>query len=90
MIADQDGLAECVGFPRDYRRLGVAMRGEVVRAEGRVDETLGALTLVVERATAFGAGVTRNEGAPSRNRPERVLNAGAGEQGPPSRYRPAS
>jgi DNA polymerase III alpha subunit len=89
-LADRDGLAECVVFPRDYARLGAAMRGEVVRAEGRVDETLGALTLVVERATAFGAGSTRSEGAPSRNRPEPALNAGAGEQGPPSRYRPAS
>lgn len=89
-LADRDGVAECVVFPRDYRRLGEAMRGEVVRVEGRVDETLGALTLVVGRATAFGAGASRSEGAPSRNRPEPALNARAGEQGPPSRYRPAS
>jgi len=85
-LADRDGLAECVIFPRDYRRLGAAMRGEVVRVEGRVDETLGALTLVVERATGYGSGGSRSEGAPSRNRPEPALNAGAGEQGPPSRY----
>jgi len=88
-LADMDGLAECVVFPRDYRRLGAAMRGEVVRVEGRVDETLGAFTLVVDRATSFGAGGTSGEGAPSRNRPELALNRGAGEQGPGSRYRVA-
>jgi len=87
-LADATGLAECVLFPRDYARLGPALRGEIVRAEGRVDETLGALTLVVERANAFGAGERRSEGAPSRNRPD-ALSARAGEAGPPSAYRVA-
>ncbi|MCC6349103.1 MAG: DNA polymerase III subunit alpha [Candidatus Eisenbacteria bacterium] len=88
-LADRGGAAECVVFPRDYRRLGAAMSGEVVRVEGRVDETLGALTVVVERAASFGAGGSRSEGAPSRNRPESALTRRAGEQGPPSRYRVA-
>lgn len=88
-LADRDGLAECVVFPRDYPRVGAEMRGQIVRAEGRVDETLGAITLVVERARAFGPRDSRSEGAPSRNRPEPALNAGAGEQGPGSRYRVA-
>jgi DNA polymerase III alpha subunit len=87
-LADASGVAECVLFPRDYARLGPMLRGEIVRAEGRVDETLGALTLVVERATAFGAGERRSEGAPSRNRSD-ALNARAGETGPPSAYRVA-
>jgi error-prone DNA polymerase len=54
-LADRTGLVECVLFPDAYRRWGAEMRGEVVRAEGRVDESLGALTLVVERATPLGA-----------------------------------
>lgn len=54
-LADESGVAECVLFPRDYPRLGLSMRSEIVRAEGRVDDSLGALTLVVERATAVGA-----------------------------------
>ena len=87
-LADESGLAECVLFPRDYARLGPALRGEIVRAEGRVDETLGALTLVVERASAFGAADRRAEGAPSRNRDD-SLNARAGTSGPPSAYRVA-
>jgi DNA polymerase III alpha subunit len=87
-LADETGLAECVLFPRDYARLGPAMRGEIVRAEGRVDETLGALTLVVERATAVGSGEHRAESAPSRNRADSPA-ALAGESGPPSRYRVA-
>ncbi|HEV2105147.1 MAG TPA: OB-fold nucleic acid binding domain-containing protein, partial [Candidatus Eisenbacteria bacterium] len=57
-LADESGLAECVLFPGAYRRLGPAMRGAIVRASGRVDESLGALTLVVERA-----GVVVAEGA---------------------------
>ncbi|MCC6650425.1 MAG: hypothetical protein IT348_04675, partial [Candidatus Eisenbacteria bacterium] len=50
--------------------------------------SLGALTLVVERAWGFG-GDARSEGAPSRNR-DTGLNGRAGEAGPPSRYRPDS
>jgi DNA-directed DNA polymerase III PolC len=53
-LADRTGLVECVLFPDTYRRWGGSLRGEVVRAEGRVDETLGALTLVVERAEPLG------------------------------------
>jgi DNA polymerase III alpha subunit len=51
-LADKTGLAECVLFPEAYRAHASAVRGQVVRAEGRVDETLGAFTLTVERATA--------------------------------------
>jgi len=85
-LADETGLAECVLFPRDYARLGPAMRGEIVRAEGRVDETLGALTLVVERAAATGAPPRGAAGAPPNARTESPA-ARAGESGPPSRYR---
>jgi len=53
-LADHTGLVECVLFPDTYRRWGQHMRGEVVRAEGRVDETLGALTLVIDRAEPLG------------------------------------
>jgi DNA-directed DNA polymerase III PolC len=84
-LADETGLAECVLFPRDYPRLGAAMRGEIVRAEGRVDETLGALTLVVERVTSVGPAPGGTESAPSRNRVDSPA-ARAGEAGPPSRY----
>ncbi len=87
-LADETGLAECVLFPRDYPRLGAALRGEIVRAEGRVDDSLGALTLVVERASAAGAAPSGTESAPSRNRADSPA-ARAGETGPPSRYRAA-
>ena len=53
------------------------MRGEIVRAEGRVDETLGALTVVVERAEPLG-----RRGGSSRPSWQ--------EAGPPSTYRAAS
>jgi len=76
-LADHTGLVECVLFPDTYRRWGMHMRGEVVRAEGRVDETLGALTVVVERAEPLGAGSHR-EGSP-----------GWQDAGPPSRNRVA-
>jgi DNA polymerase III alpha subunit len=52
-LADESGLAECVLFPDAYRAHASVMRGQVVRAEGRVDETLGAVTLTAERATAL-------------------------------------
>ncbi|HEY6867603.1 MAG TPA: OB-fold nucleic acid binding domain-containing protein, partial [Candidatus Eisenbacteria bacterium] len=52
-LADQSGLAECVLFPDAYRALATAVRGAIVRAEGRVDETLDAVTLVVGRAKSL-------------------------------------
>jgi error-prone DNA polymerase len=55
-LADRTGLVECVLFPDAYRAYASAARGQVVRAEGRVDETLGALTLGVERAQALDGG----------------------------------
>jgi DNA-directed DNA polymerase III PolC len=74
-LADHTGLVECVLFPDSYRRWGAHMRGEVVRAEGRVDDTLGALTLVVERAEPLG-GRGNATGLPAWS-----------EAGPPSAYR---
>ena len=53
-LADASGLAECVLFPDAYRALAGATRGEVVRIEGRVDETLDAVALTVERAKVLG------------------------------------
>ena len=47
-LADRSGLAECVLFPDAYRAHAAAVRGEAVRAEGRVDETLGAVLKVRE------------------------------------------
>jgi DNA polymerase III alpha subunit len=76
-LADHTGLVECVLFPDTYRRWGLALRGEVVRAEGRVDETLGALTVVVDRAEPLG-GSSRAAGSP-----------GWQDAGPPSRNRVA-
>jgi len=73
-LADRTGLVECVLFPDAYRRWGQQMRGEVVRAEGRVDETLGALTLVIERAEPLGG---------------RPVAPPWQEQKPPSTYRVA-
>jgi DNA polymerase III alpha subunit len=52
-LADRTGLVECVLFPDAYRANVAALRGEIVRAEGRVEETLGAVTLTVERAAAL-------------------------------------
>ena len=76
-LADHSGLIECVLFPDTYKRWGQHMRGEVVRAHGRVDETLGALTVVIERAEPLG-GSARAAGLPSWS-----------EAGPPSAYRVA-
>ena len=76
-LADHTGLVECVLFPDSYSRWGMHMRGEVVRAEGRVDETLGALTVVVDRAEPLG-GSSRAAGSP-----------GWQDAGPPSRNRVA-
>jgi DNA polymerase III alpha subunit len=52
-LADRTGLAEAVLFPDAWRRNAASVRGQVVRVEGRVDETLGAVTVTVERATAL-------------------------------------
>jgi DNA polymerase III subunit alpha len=52
-LADKSGVAECVLFPDAYRAFASAARGQVVRAEGRVDATLGALTVTVERLAAL-------------------------------------
>ena len=74
-LADHTGLIECVLFPDSYRRWGAQMRSEVVRVEGRVDDALGALTLVVERAEPLGAHGSATS-LPAWN-----------ETGPPSAYR---
>jgi len=55
-LADRSGLAECVLFPDVYRSHAGAVRGQVVRIEGRVDESLGAITLVAERARSLAGG----------------------------------
>jgi DNA polymerase III alpha subunit len=52
-LADQSGLVECVLFPDVFHRYAREVRAQIVRVEGRVDETLGAVTLVVERAAAL-------------------------------------
>ena len=54
-LADESGLVECVLLPEVAARHGAAMRGGIVLAEGRVESTLDAITLVVERATALTA-----------------------------------
>lgn len=56
-VADRSGLAECVLFPDACRRLTATVRGEVVRIGGRVEGTLGALTVTADRARAWTAGV---------------------------------
>ena len=87
-LADASGLAECVLFPDAYARLGRAMRGEVIRVEGRIDDALGALTLVVEHAESFGAAGA----AGGAHAAEHAARSpwGDGEPGPPSRNRVAS
>ncbi|HEY3216002.1 MAG TPA: DNA polymerase III subunit alpha [Candidatus Eisenbacteria bacterium] len=52
-LADKSGVAESVLFPGAYRSGAWAVRGQVVRVEGRVQETLGALTVNAERAEAL-------------------------------------
>jgi DNA polymerase III alpha subunit len=49
-LADPSGLAECVLFPGVFHRHAREVRAQIVRVEGRVDEALDAVTLVVERA----------------------------------------
>jgi len=62
-LADSSGLAECVLFPSAYRAFADVMRAAVVRVAGRVDETLGAVTLVVERAEALDGSAAWTAGA---------------------------
>ncbi len=52
-LADHSGLIECVLFPGVFQRCAQAVRARIVRVEGRVDDALGAVTLVVERAVAL-------------------------------------
>lgn len=52
-LADRTGLVECVLFPDTYRRYASIARGQVLRIEGRVDETLGACTVSAERVIAL-------------------------------------
>ena len=52
-LADKSGLVECVLFPDAYRRYAGITRAQVVRVEGRVDETLGACTVSAERVIAL-------------------------------------
>jgi DNA polymerase III alpha subunit len=62
-LADRTGVVECVLFPDACRRYATIARGDALIAEGRVDETLGAVTVSVERLaplplTGGGAGTT--------------------------------
>jgi DNA polymerase III alpha subunit len=52
-LADPSGLTECVLFPDVFHRYAREVRARIVRVEGRVDETLDAVALVVERAAAL-------------------------------------
>jgi len=52
-LADRSGVAECVLFPDAYRASAAAVRGQVVRAEGHVVSSLGAVTLAADRAWAL-------------------------------------
>jgi DNA-directed DNA polymerase III PolC len=52
-VADRSGLAECVLFPDAWRAYARTVRGQVLRVEGRVDETLGAASLNVEKVTVL-------------------------------------
>jgi DNA-directed DNA polymerase III PolC len=52
-LADKTGLVECVLFPDAYHRYAAASRGQVVRVEGVVDETLGACTVNAERVESL-------------------------------------
>jgi len=74
-LADRTGLVECVLFPDTYRRWGGEMQGEIVRAEGRVDETLGALTVIVDRAAPVATEARGGGSMPSWS-----------DAGPPSAY----
>ncbi len=55
-IADRSGIGECVLFPDAWRRWAGAVRGEVLHMAGRVDATLGAVSLNVDAVTALASG----------------------------------
>ena len=52
-LADTTGLVECALFPDALRAFARVVHGQVVSVEGTVDETLGACTVVVQRAAAL-------------------------------------
>ena len=56
-LADRTGLVECVLFPDVYAREAAALRAGAVRVRGRVSETLGAISVDVERVEVL-AGVS--------------------------------
>ncbi len=64
-LADRSGLAECVLFPGAYRALARAVRGQIVRVEGRVEETLGALTVTLTGAAEIAARPAPGPGVPA-------------------------
>jgi DNA polymerase III alpha subunit len=53
-LADRTGLAECVLFPDVYARFASVVNAGALRATGRVGETLGAVTLEIERLEPLG------------------------------------
>jgi DNA-directed DNA polymerase III PolC len=55
-VADRSGVGEGVLFPDAYRRWADTVRGGILRLEGCVDDTLGAVTLNVERVEAVADG----------------------------------
>jgi DNA-directed DNA polymerase III PolC len=68
-LADRSGVAECVLFPDVYRGAAQALRASIIGVEGRVSETLGAVTVEVERARGFpwrGADNIRIDSRPRR------------------------
>jgi DNA polymerase III alpha subunit len=52
-LADRTGVIECTLFPDTYRRLFAATRGQVLRVEGRVEETLDAVSITLDRAESL-------------------------------------
>jgi DNA-directed DNA polymerase III PolC len=63
-LADRSGLAECVLFPDAYRALARAVRGQVVRVAGRVEDTMGALTVTLTGAAEIAAPAAPRAQAP--------------------------
>jgi DNA polymerase III alpha subunit len=64
-LADRSGLAECVLFPDAYRALARAVRGQVVRVQGRVEDTLGAVTVTLTRAAEIAGPQALSPQAPA-------------------------
>ncbi|HET7225361.1 MAG TPA: OB-fold nucleic acid binding domain-containing protein, partial [Candidatus Eisenbacteria bacterium] len=52
-LADRSGIVECVLFPDTHRAFAHAVRAQVVRVEGAVDDTLGAATVTAARLSAL-------------------------------------